>query len=349
VAQSRRLASLPIASHRAPDNEAGLDYMRPIWTLCAVFAGVGGIALGQTAPAQRWPEHSVTVVSPFVSGTTNDLVARIVLDHVGDALGHPFNIENRPGGGGIVGVASVVHAKPDGYTLLLSSSQMSAVAILQKSVPYDPVKDLTPVAMFGGQPSVLLAAPAYKTAADLIAAAKAKPGTLKFASVGFASPSYFAAEHFVIAAALDVKHVPYASPFDGLTDLMAGRIDFYFVPIPPAKPLIDQGKAAALAVTMPTRVDARPNTPTLTELGYPGAPYLFWCGLSAPANIPGDIVATLNAAVHKVLILSAVDQRYVGMDVIPMLMSPKEYGQFFATDVAVMTKLGKDAHITPSQ
>jgi tripartite-type tricarboxylate transporter receptor subunit TctC len=323
--------------------------MRPIWALCAALAGMSGIAFGQAALAQQWPAHSVVVVSPFVGGTTNDLVAEIVLDHVGEALGHPFIIENRPGGGGAVGVASVVHAKPDGYTLLLSSSAMSAAAILQKSLPYDAVHDLVPVTMFGGQPSVLLAAPGYKTVADLVAEAKAKPGALKFASAGFASPSYFAAEHFVVAAGLNVKHVPYAAPFDGLTDLMAGRIDFYFVPIPPAQPLIAQGKAVALAVTMPTRVDALPDTPTLTELGYPGAPFLFWAGLSAPANTPRDIVDNLNGAVHKVLTLLPVDKRFEGMGVIPMLMSPKEYGQFFATDMAVMIRLGNEAHITPSE
>jgi tripartite-type tricarboxylate transporter receptor subunit TctC len=319
--------------------------MRLIWALCIALAGMSGIAFGQGAPAQQWPDHSVVVVSPFVGGTTNDLVADIVLDRVGQALGHPVIIENRPGGGGAVGVASVVHAKPDGYTLLLSSSAMSAAAILQKSLPYD----LEPVAMFGGQPSALLAAPGYKTVADLVAAAKAKSGALKFASAGSASPSYFAAEHFVLAAGLNVKHVPYTDPFNGLTDLMAGKIDFYFVPIPPAQPLIAQGKAAALAVTMPTRVDALPDTPTLTELGYPGAPFLFWAGLSAPANTPSDIVDNLNGAVHKVQTLQPVIERFEGMGVIPMLMSPKEYGQFFATDMAVMTPLGNQAHITPSQ
>jgi tripartite-type tricarboxylate transporter receptor subunit TctC len=323
--------------------------MRRIRALCAALASMSGIAFDQAALAQQWPEHSVTVISPFVGGTTNDLLADIVLDHVGEALGHPFNIENRPGGGGAVGVASVVHAKPDGYTLLLSSSQMSAAAILQKSLPYDPVHDLAPVAMFGGQPSVLLAATAYKTVADLVAAAKAKPGALKFASAGFASPSYFAAEHFVVAAGLNVKHVPYAAPFDGLIDLMAGRIDFYFVPIPPAQPLIAQGKVVALAVTMPTRVDALPDTPTLTELGYPGAPFLFWAGLSAPADTPHDIVDNLNGAVHKVLTLLPVDRRFERMGVIPMLMSPKEYGNFFTTDMAVMARLSKEAHITPSE
>ncbi len=201
--------------------------MRPLLALCAALAGVGGIVFGQAALAQQWPDRSVVVVSPFVGGTTNDLVTDIVLDHVGKALGHPFIIENRPGGGGTVGVASVVHAPPDGYTLLISSSAMSAAAILQKSLPYDPMHDLEPVAMLGGQPSVLLAASGYKTVADLVSAAKAKPGALRFASAGFASPSYFAAERFVVAAGLNVKHVPYAAPFDGLIDLMAGRIDFF--------------------------------------------------------------------------------------------------------------------------
>ena len=328
----------------------GAGYMRAIRALYAVFAGVAAIAIGTAAGAQQWPTRSILVVSPFAGGTTNDLIADLVLDHVGEEFGQPFNFENRRGGGGTVGVASVVHAAPDGYTLLLSSSAMSSAVILHKSLPYDSLRDLEPVAMFGGQPSVLVAAPdkGFKTVADLVAAAKARPGELKFASVGFGSTSYFAGERFRLAAGVNVQHVPYRGPFEALTDLMTGRIDFYFVPIPPALPLIAQGKAVALAVSTPGRLADLPKVPTLAQAGYPVVPYLFWCGLSAPANTPRDIVDRLNAAIGKVLGVPGIQARYRQIGVVPMPMSPERYGKFFADDMAAMIQLANDAHIDPS-
>jgi len=312
---------------------------------------MAAIVIGAAAMAQQqWPARSILVVSPFGGGTTNDLVADLVLDHVGKQLGQPFVIENRPGGGGTVGVASAVHAAPDGYTLLLSSSAMSSAVVLRKSLPYDALHDLEPVAMFGGQPSVLVAAPAdgFKTAADLVAAAKAKPGTLKFASVGVGSASYFAAERFRLAAGIDVRHVPYRGPVEALGDLMAGRVDFYFVPIPPAQPLITQGKVVALGVSTSYRLIDLPTVPALKEAGYSIDPYLFWCGLSAPANTPRDIVDKLNAAIWNVLIVPGVQTRFRQMGFTPMLMKPEQYGKFVADDMTAMIQLGKDAHIEPA-
>jgi tripartite-type tricarboxylate transporter receptor subunit TctC len=326
--------------------------MRTIRALGAIFAGVTATMVVTATLAQQWPARSILVVSPFVAGTTNDLIADLVLDHVGKHLGQPFVIENRPGGDGTTGVAAVVHAAPDGYTLLLSSSSMSSAAILHKSLPYDALRDLEPVAMLGGQPSVLVAAPdkGFQSVADLVAAAKAKPGTLKFASVGFGSASYFAGERLALAANVDVQHVPYRGPVEALTDLMAGRVDFYFVPIPPAKPLIVQGKVAALAVTTPFRLADLPDVPALVAAaGFSIQPYLFWCGLSAPANTPRDIVDRLNAAIGNVLSDAGIQIRFRGMGVSPIPMRPEQYGKFFADDMAAMIQLGKDAHIAPTE
>jgi tripartite-type tricarboxylate transporter receptor subunit TctC len=263
--------------------------MRPLQAFCAALAGVSAIAIGTaTLAQQQWPARSIVVVSPFLGGTTNDLIAELVLDQVSKQIGQTFVVQNLPGGGGTIGVASVVSAEPDGYTLLLSSSAMNAAVILHKSLPYDPLRDLQPVAMFGGQPSVLVAAPnkGFKTVADLVAAAKATPGALKFASVGLGSGSYFAAERFVLAAGIDVQHIPYNGPVEALIDLKAGRIDFYFVPMPAALPLIAQGKVVALAVSTPYRLADLVDVPALGEAGYPVPAYLFWCGLSAPVKTP---------------------------------------------------------------
>jgi tripartite-type tricarboxylate transporter receptor subunit TctC len=285
-----------------------------------VLAGVSAIAIGTATLAQlRWPARSIIVVSPFLGGTTNDLIAKLVLDQVSKQIGQPFVVENLPGGGGTIGVASEVSAQPDGYTLLLSSSAMNAAVILHKSLPYDPLRDLQPVvAMFGGRPSVLLAAPnkGFKTVADLVAAAKATPGALKSASVDLGSGSYFAAERFVLAARIDVQHIPYSGPVEALTDLKAGRIDFYFVPMPAALPLIAQGNAVALAVSTPYRPADLVNVPALGEAGFPVPAYLFWCGLSAPVKTPRDIVDKLNAAIGDALGAPAMQIRFRQMGVV---------------------------------
>jgi tripartite-type tricarboxylate transporter receptor subunit TctC len=321
--------------------------MRPLLALSVALAGA--IAVGTAAVAQDWPTRAVTVVSPFAGGTTYDLVAHLVLDQVARLIGQPFVVENRPGGDGTVGAASVVKAEPDGYTLLLSSSAMSTAVILHKSLPYDALHDLAPVAMFGGEPSILLAAPGkgYSTTDDLVAAAKANPGKLKFASVGIGSASQLAAERFRQVAGLDVQHVPYAGPVEALSDLTAGRVDFYFVPITPTLPLAAQGKVVPLAVSTIARWPPLPNLPTLAESGYPVSTFLIWCGISAPAKTPSNIVDKLNAAIGSALTLPAIQLRLERMGFKSAQMEPEQYGKFFADDVAATIELGKSAHIEP--
>jgi len=307
------------------------------------------VASGTFAAAEDWPARSVLVVSPFAAGSANDTVARVVLDQVGQQFGQAFVVENRPGGGGVVGVASVVRAEPDGYTLLMSSASMSSAVILHKALPYDELRDLEPVAMLSTQPSVLVAAPGkgFRGVADLVAAAKARPGELNFASAGIGSASHIAGERFRLAAGLDVQHIPYRGPVEALADLMTGRIDFYFLPIAPALPLIKQGKVVALAVSTPLRVQLLPEVPTIAEASYPNAEYLFWGGLSAPANTPRAIVEKLNREVNKALAMPTIQERLQNLGVQPQPMTPDQFAKFFAGDVAAMVKLGKDANITP--
>jgi tripartite-type tricarboxylate transporter receptor subunit TctC len=308
----------------------------------------GPAALAQPS-AQQWPTHAIIVVSPFVHGTTNDLIATLVLDQVGKQFRQPFILDNRPGGDGSAGVASVVYAEPDGYTLLLSSSAMNNAVILHKSLPYETLRDLQPVAMFGGQPSVLVAAPqtGFKTVADLVAAAKAKPGALKFASVGLGSGSYFAGERFVVTAGLNVQHVAYPGPVEALSDLTSGRADFYFVPLPTALSFVAQHKVVALAVTTPYRLADLVDVPALGEAGYPVPAYLFWCGLSAPLKTPRGIVDRLNSTIGGVLGVSPLQIRFRQMGFVATPMSPERYAKFFADDLAGLIKLGNDAHIQP--
>jgi tripartite-type tricarboxylate transporter receptor subunit TctC len=324
--------------------------MKTFHGLYAAFIGLAAISISATAVAENWPSRPVLMVSPYSPGNATDIVGRIVLEQVGQQLGQPFVIENRAGAGGVVGVASVTRADPDGYTLLLSSSSMASGVILHSSLPYDPVRDLTAVAMFGAQPSVLVTAPSkgFKSVADLVAAAKAKPGELNFASAGVGAASHIAGERFRLAAGLNVQHVPYRGPNEAFTDVLAGRVDYYFLPIAPALPMIAQNRVVALAVSTPKRVALLPDVPSIVEAGYPDATYLFWGGISAPAKTPRDIVNKLHDEVQKALDNPAVQEKLQRLGVQPMPMTPEQFQKYFADDVAAMIKLGKAANITPT-
>jgi tripartite-type tricarboxylate transporter receptor subunit TctC len=324
------------------------DRMPFIRKLCAVVAVINITMAARSVRADEWPSHSISVVSPFATGTTSDTVAQTVLGPAGAQLGKPFVLENHPGRGGTAAVASVVKAAPDGYTLLLATSAMTAAVILHKSLPYDAARDLTPVAMFAIEPSMLMAAPGkgYNSVADLVAAAKASPGAIKFGSVGVGSASYIAGERFRQLAGLAVGHVAYSGAAEAIADLAAGRIDFYFVPVTPALPLIVQGKGIALAVSTPDRLQSLPGLPTLNESGY-AIPYLSWCGLSAPAKTPPEIVTKVSSVVANVLAVPAVRTKLLRTGYLPAPMNREEYARFVADDVAQMISLGKEAHIEP--
>ncbi len=319
--------------------------MGPLLRLCATGAMIAALAAPNRATADEWPSHPILVVSPFAAGTTDDIVAHTVLDPAGSQIGHPFIIENRPGGEGSVGVVSVVKAPPDGYTLLLATSVMTTAVISHKSLPYDVVHDLVPVAMFGGEPSMLMAAPekGYNSVADLVAAAKNHQ--IKFGSIGIGSASYIAGQRFSALAGLSATHVAYPGASQALDDLTARRIDFYFVPVTPALPLIVQGKAVPLAVSTPKRLQSLPGLPTLIESGYPLPVYLTWCGLAAPANTPSTIVSKLNTVIGKVLELPAVQSKLLRTGYLPEPMTSEQFATFIANDVAAMIMLSKEAQI----
>lgn len=211
----------------------------------AVVVATVTLSNAGSALAQSWPERNIQAIVPFAPGAANDIVGRIVYEQVSKQINKPIVIENRPGAGGTIGVTAVAKAPADGHTLLIHSSSFSSALSLYKSLPYDTLNDFTPVIALGKTPTVLVVPPAkgFKTVADLIAAAKAKPGTLNFASAGVGSTSHLAAERFRLSAGIDAQHVPFRGPNEAFTELMAGRIDFYFLPLAPALPLVKQGRA----------------------------------------------------------------------------------------------------------
>jgi tripartite-type tricarboxylate transporter receptor subunit TctC len=317
--------------------------------LCGAIACSVLITLAPDALAQDWPNRSMLVISTVSAGNAGDTIARIVLDQVSKQINQSFVIENRTGAGGTVGSASAAKADPDGYTILLLTASQGSALVLHKTLPYDPLRDFVPVAMFGFQPSVLVAAPSkgWKSLTDLVAAAKAKPGALNFASAGLGSASHWAAERLRLAAGINVQHIPFRGPVEAFTEVMTGRIDFYYLPIAPALPNIRDGKVVALAVSTLKRAPTLPNVSTVVEAGYPDAQYLFWGGLAYPAKTPRAIVDRLHAETQKALAVPVVQDRLATFGVEPMPMTVDEFGKFYHDDVMAIVKLAKDVNLVP--
>jgi tripartite-type tricarboxylate transporter receptor subunit TctC len=318
--------------------------------MCRTAVAVAALLAGAcTAQADNWPSRPMVAVSTVSAGNAGDTVARVVFEQLTKQLGQSFIIENRTGAGGVTGSASVAKADPDGYTILLLTSSQGSAVVLHKNLPYDPVNDFIPVAMFGAQPSVLVVSPSrgWKTVADLIAAAKANPGKLNFASAGVGSASHWAAERLRVAAGISAQHIPFRGA-EGLNELVAGRIDFYFVPLAPAVPNIKSGRVLPLAVSTPKRAPSLPDVPTIAEAGYPNAQYIFWGGLALPAKTPRAIVDKLHDETEKALQVPEVRQRLATLGVEPMSMSVDEFGKFVRDDIASIVKLAKDINLTPT-
>jgi tripartite-type tricarboxylate transporter receptor subunit TctC len=315
---------------------------------CAV-AGALVVAATPAALAQNWPTRPIQVVSPFTAGNASDLVGRVVLDQVSRQIGQPFVLENRPGGGGTIGVNQVAKAEPDGYTVLLHSSSFSAALVLHKSLPYDTLKDFAPVIPLGAQPVVLVTAPSkgFKTVADLVAAAKAKPGAMNFASAGIGSTSHMAGERFRHAAGFQAQHIPFRGPTEAFAEVVSGRVDFYFLPLAPALNLVREGRVVALAVGSDKRSADLPDVPTISESGLKNAEYHFWTGLFVPAKTPAAVVAKLHAETAKALTEPAVRERLAKMATGPLVMTPAEFTKYFHDDVASTVQLAKEVGITP--
>jgi tripartite-type tricarboxylate transporter receptor subunit TctC len=305
------------------------------------------MAAAGAAGVQSWPSRNITAIIPFGAGNANDLAGRIVLEQLSRQLGQPIIIENRPGAGGTIGVAAAARAAPDGHTILVHSASFSAAYVTHKTLPYDTLADFVAVSPIGAQPSVLVASPSkdFKTARELIAAAKTKPGSMNYASAGIGAASHLAAERFRLAAGISAQHVPFRGPVEALTEVMAGRIDYYFLPISPALPLIKEGKVSALAVSSLKRAPDLPDVPTTEEVGLKNADYVFWNGLFLPVKTPPDIVQRLHQETQKALREPSVKERLAKLGVEPMFMSPQEFDRHFRNDVAETVKLAERAGI----
>jgi len=297
--------------------------------------------------ADAYPSRPIRLISPFPAGSASDTTARVVVDKLSQLLGQAIVVEAKPGAGGIVGFSDVAKAEPDGYTLVTSSTSLGTGLVLHSHLPYDPNKDFAPIAMFGVQPNVLVVSSQsnFKSVADLVAAAKAKPGALTFASAGIGSSSHMSGEKLRLAAKIDVRHVPFKE--NGLTEVMAGRIDFYFIPLAAAASALGNGKLRVLAVSSAKRVPLLPDVPSIAEAGYPAAEFNFWVGLSAPAKTPRDIIDKVHDATEKALADPDTAAKLAKLGVQPEELSVDQFGKYVKDDIAATVQLAKAADIKP--
>jgi len=314
--------------------------------LCrAVLGAFLLIAALTTAPAQDWPSRNVTVVVPVPAGVASDIIARVVFDQVGRQVGHTFVVENRPGAGGSIGGNTVAKATPDGHTILVWGSIAAANALYTK-LPYDTLKDFTPVAALGQTPLVVVTSVGrFKSLGDLVSTAKANPGKLNYATVGVGSAAHFGAEQLAVSAGFSAQHVPFKGG-EWLTEVVAGRLDFAVAPVTSAIGLIRDGKLVPLAISSSTRSASLPDVPTMVEAGLKSdSVYPFYTGAYLPAATPNAIAEKLHNEIMKALALPAVRERLAAVNVDPMPMTLAEFGSFFKKDVAANLELVQAANM----
>jgi tripartite-type tricarboxylate transporter receptor subunit TctC len=316
--------------------------------LAAIVAFIALIPAASAA--QDYPTRQLRAIIPFGAGSATDIIPRIVFDQLSPQLGQPIVVENRTGAGGTLGSNAVAKADPDGYTLLAHSNALSVAPAIYANLPYDTEKDFAPVAPFGSLAAVLIIAPSkgFKTIQEMVAAAKAKPGTFNFASVGVGSGTHLSAETFRISAGFEATHVPFRGGPEALTEIITGRVDFYFCPINTALPYIREGKLVALVTNGATRIPELPDVPTTLEAGFRNADFPIWIGMLAPARTPRPIVDKLNAETIKALKVPAVVERLSKTGVTPMIMTPDEFAARIKAEIADNIAVGKAAGIKPN-
>ena len=308
-----------------------------------------GLALSFTAQAQSWPAQLIRAYIPFGAGSATDIVPRTVFDAMSKELGQTITVENKGGAGGTIGIGEVVRAKPDGYTILANSSAQTIAPWIVPNFPYDVAKDLSGVLMIGQNANILLVLPSkgWKTAQELVAAAKAKPGTINYGSAGVGTATHISALRFSLAAGIQATHVPYKGGAEALTDLLGGRIDFLFTPISTALPLIRDGRVVPLMASTAARASDLPNVPTPGDLGFVNAVTTVWYAVFMPAKTPRDIVEKFHAIGMKVLATPEMKAKLKKLAVDPMSMTTTEMDKFVASELANNGKLIKAAGISP--
>ncbi|HET6803510.1 MAG TPA: tripartite tricarboxylate transporter substrate binding protein [Casimicrobiaceae bacterium] len=320
--------------------------------LASICAAAAVLVAAPAALAQgTYPDKPIKIIAPVQPGGGVDLVARTIGDRLQKALGQPVVIENQSGGGGIVGSLATARAAPDGYTLMVGYVGTHGTNPAVRKLPYDAVKDFTPIAMVGGTPNVLIVPPTVPSTnlREFVAWAKANPKELAYGSAGPGTLTHLAMEQFKIEAGLpDMTHIAYRGIGPAFTDILGGRTQAMLPGLAAALPHIKAGKVKALAVTGVRRHALLPDVPTLEEAGFSGFDGVQWYGIVGPANLPAPVVERLNGEINKALATPELRARLAGEALDPMPMSPAEFGRYMQNDIAKWAKLAKarDIHLT---
>jgi tripartite-type tricarboxylate transporter receptor subunit TctC len=300
-----------------------------------------------SARAEDYPSRPVKIIVPFGAGGPTDIYTRDIAEELRKALHQPFVLENRPGAGTTVGTDLVAHAAPDGYTLLMVSSTQTVNETLYVTKPYELLRDLVPIAPLMENDLVLVVPPSLpvKNLADLLALARAKPGTLNFGSSGPGSNYHMAAELLKNLTGVDIVHVPYKGSTGMRTDILSGQIQMLFDSIPSMSPMVKSGMVHALGTTGDKRSPILPDVPTIAETGVPGFHFSQWVGFMAPKNTPQPIVELLNHTITGILRRPDIKQAWEEQGATPMVMTQAEFAVFMAAEVEKWAKVIKGNHI----
>ncbi|CAA2110539.1 tripartite tricarboxylate transporter substrate binding protein [Variovorax paradoxus] len=323
----------------------------PAFNPFRALVGAISLSFAVVTPLAAWaafPDKPLRIVVPFAPGGGTDAITRSLGVGMSEALGQPVIVDNKPGAGTIIGSEFVAKSSPDGYTLVMATFAHAVNPGLQSKMPYDTDKAFAPVALIGVSPNVLVvrADSPYKTVADLIAAAKEKPGKLTFASQGNGTSAHLAGELFKNLAKVELTHIPYRGAGPAMTDLLGGQVDMMFATASAVRPFVDSGKMRALGVTNARRSPAYASVPTLAEAGVPGYAAESWYGLYVAAKTPKDVVDRLNAAVRKAVKAPAFAKQTEAEGLAVDVGAPEQLDTYVRAEEVRWRKVVKDNHIT---
>ena len=307
------------------------------------FAGAALLLLPALAQAQTWPSRPVRIIVPFAAGGPADIYGRVLGQHLQETLGQPFVIEDRPGGGSLIGTDAVAKSAPDGYTLLVMSNTHTVNESLIAKKPFELMRDFVPVSPINFSDLVLVVHPSVpaNSLKELLALVKSRPHGLNYASSGPGTPYHMAGELFKAMAGLDIVHVPYKGSSGARTDVMGGQVQMMFDAITTMAPNIRAGKVKGMATSGSKRSTALPEVPTLSEAGVPGYESVIWIGVMAPTGTPKPIVDRLNAEIVKIVSRPDIREAWAKQGAAPMIQTPEQFGQFLKNDIVKWAKVVK--------
>ena len=315
---------------------------------CPVIALLPGLlAISPLAEAQKYPSKPIRMVVPFSAGSGADVLARFIGPKLYETFGQQVVVDNRGSAGGTVAGIAVASASPDGYTLLFTSSSFAGSAALYDKLPYDSIRDFSGITLIGSAHQVLVASPSLniKSVKELIALAKQKPKQLNFGSGGIGSGVHYAGELFNYSAGIAAVHVPYKGTVDALNDVISGRTQYAFPPLPAALPLIKSGRLTLLAVAAGQRVAQLPDVPTVAESGLPGYEYAGWYGVLAPAKTPRAIIMQLNKELGRIVETPDMREKLVAVGVVAKTSTPEDFEKIIRDEIETRRKVFRAAGV----